>query len=210
VVDLLYRYLREERLKHPREPGVYWVTDLVACSLKARFEREYAELSLADLFNPVLVQGLLTHVGLEALLSRLLEAEGVRVEVEPEAQVEVDVGRLGLGSGRVVVRGRIDVVLTGPRGERCGIEIKTARSDLQLPLEHHVDQVRAYNTLFDLPRSYLVYVTPERVTQFEVAERMGLDEIARRALEPRAPRYPWECRYCHFSVLCPSKVTRAQ
>lgn len=208
LVSELYRYFKEERLKHAREPGVYWVTDLVACSLKAKFASEYPELDLADLFDPTLVQGSLLHKGLELLLSQLLGAKGVGVEAEPEASLELDLASLGLGAGRAVVKGRADIVASLPGGGRVGIEIKTMRSDAQLPLEHHVDQVRAYNTLFSLSVSLLLYATPGRIAQFEVSDRMSVGEIARRIAEPKAPRYAWECRYCRFSVVCPSRVAR--
>lgn len=207
IVEELYKYFREERVKHVREPGVYWVTDLVSCSLKPQYERLYPELSMPDLFNPVLVQGVLVHKGLGLLLAQLLEVKGAKVEVEKEASIEVDLSAVGL-SGKAIVKGRADVIVSLPGGERVGIEVKTARSDIQLPLEHHVDQVRAYNTLFVLSRSYLLYVTPERIVQYEVSERMSVEELALRVAEHKAPRYAWECRYCSFAVLCPSKVTR--
>jgi len=203
LVKELYAYFREERLRHAREPNVYWVTDLVACSLKPRFAQEFPELDLARFFSPAAVLGVLVHKGVERLLSELLGSRGICVEVEPEASAELD-----LGAGRVVVRGRADMVIRLPDGSRLGVEVKSARSDAQLPLEHHVDQVSAYNTLFGLERSILLYVTPDRIAQFEVSRKMSLEEIGRRIAEPKAPRYPWECRYCPFSVVCPKKVSR--
>lgn len=208
IVGELYRYFREERLKHPREPGVHWVTDLVSCSLKVEFERAYPELSMSDVFNPVLVQGVLVHKGLGLLLAQLLEAKGARVELEKETSIEVNLSEAGLEGSRALVKGRADIIVTLPDGEVLGVEVKTARSDVQLPLEHHVDQVRAYNTLFALSRSYLLYVTPERIAQYEVSDRMSIKEMAFRIVERRAPRYAWECKYCDYSVLCPSKVTK--
>lgn len=205
VVAELYSFFRAERQKHGREPGVVWVTDLVSCSLKSRYSLQYPELELAELFNPVLVHGTLVHKGLEELLKLILEQKGVKVEVEPEASVEVDLSSYAPGSGKVVVRGRADMVLTLPTGEKQGVEIKSMRGDMPLPLEHHVDQARVYNTLFNLTRTLLVYVTPERITQYIERERLQVDEIARRILEQKAPRYPWECKYCPFSILCPSK-----
>ncbi|MEM2475464.1 MAG: hypothetical protein QW407_06025 [Thermofilaceae archaeon] len=208
IVEELYRYFRDERSKHSREPGVHWVTDLVSCSLKVRYEQLYPELSMPDVFNPVLIQGVLIHKGLGLLLAQLFEAKGAKVEVEKEACVEVDLTAAGLAGGKALVKGRADIIVSLPSGEGIGIEVKTARSDIQLPLEHHVDQVRAYNTIFDLSASYLLYVTPERITQFEVEERMSMEELALRATEHKAPRYTWECRYCNFAVLCPYKVTK--
>lgn len=207
IVEEIYKYFREERLKHAREPGVHWVTDLISCSLKPQYERLYPELNMSDVFNPLLIQGVLVHRGLALLLTQLLEAKGAKVEVEKEACIEVNLGEAGLG-GKALVRGRADIIVILPTGERVSIEVKTARSDVQLPMEHHLDQVRAYNSIFGLSKSYLLYVTPERISQYEVSGRMSVEELALRVTEHRAPRYAWECRYCNFAVLCPSKVTR--
>lgn len=208
VVAELYSFYKSERQKHQREPGVVWASDLVSCSLKSRYSLEYPELELAELFNPVLVHGTLVHRGLEELLKQILGQKGVKVEVELEGSIEVDLSALAPGSGRVTVKGRADMILTLPTGEKQGIEIKSMRGDAPLPLEHHVDQAKIYNTVFNLSGTLLVYITPERITQYIERERLPLEEIARRILEQKAPRYPWECRYCPFAVLCPSKVTR--
>lgn len=204
IVKELYGLFREERARHQRERGVVWVTDLVSCSLKPVFSLEYEELALSEFFSPPLVLGTLVHRGLEALLSQVLAAKQYRVEVEPERSLEVSVD-----DAKYTLKGRADLVVTTPEGARIGVEIKTLRGDAALPLEHHVDQARIYNLLFDLEKSYLVYISPERLAQYEVGDRMGLDEVASRIREPRAPRYTWECRYCPFSVICPSKVTKA-
>lgn len=207
LVAELFNYFRAERAKHQREPGVVWVTDLVSCSLKSRYSEVYPELEMPQLFNPAAVHGTLVHRGLESLLAEILAGRGAEVRLEQEASAEVDLSQVSPGAGKVVVKGRIDaLVLLG--GERVGVEVKSMRGDAPLPLEHHVDQVRLYNLLFDLPATILLYVTPERVAQYEVRERADWREVAQRVLEPRAPRYPWECRYCPFAVVCPSKHVR--
>jgi CRISPR-associated exonuclease Cas4 len=185
---------------------VVWVTDLVSCSLKSRYSEEYPELEAPQVFDPILVTGTIIHKGLQGFLKHVLgEGKGLKVEVEPEASAEVDLSQFQPGAGKVVLKGRIDAVVALPGGERVGVEVKSMRGDAQLPLEHHVDQVRLYNLLFDLPATILLYVTPERVAQYEVRERADWREVAQRVLEPRAPRYPWECRYCPFAVVCPRK-----
>jgi len=208
LIGILYKYFKEEREKHVREPGVYWVTDLVSCSQKEKFSRIYPELELAQLFKPILIQGVLVHVGLENILKEILKDLGAEIEVEPETTLKLDLGKFIPGAGEVVIKGRVDLVVKLPSKGRVGIEIKTARADLSLPHEHHVDQVKIYNTLFNLDQSYLIYVTPDRVTQYGIEERMSLADIAERVAKPRIPRYSWECQYCPFSVLCPNKVVR--
>lgn len=209
LISILYEYFKEEREKHVREPGVYWVTDLVSCSQREKFSRMYPELELAQFFKPVLVQGVLVHVGLEKILEEAMRGRGAEVEIEPEASLELDLEEfIPDAGGRVIIRGRVDLAVKLPSGENVGVEVKTARADLSLPHEHHVDQVKIYNNLFNLDKSYLIYVTPDRIAQYEVAERMSLASIAERVAKPKAPRYAWECQYCPFSILCPHKVTR--
>ena len=208
LVAELFNYFRAEKAKHQRELGVVWVTDLVSCSLKSRYSEEYPELEASQVFEPSLVLGTIVHRGLQGFLRYALgEERGYAVEVEPEASAEVNLSQFQPGAGKVVLKGRIDAILTSPEGERVGVEVKSMRGDAQLPLEHHVDQVRLYNLLFDLPATILLYVTPDRITQYEVGERADWREVVQRILEPRAPRYPWECRYCPFAVLCPRRQT---
>ena len=191
LVSLLYEWSKEEAEKHQRELGTFWVVDLVRCPLKRDFERKYPELSSSLIFRPNLLLGRLVHLGLEKLLSE--RVEDVRVEVEGEREVYVE-------TGKVKVRGRIDIII----GE-IGIEIKTARADFSMPQQHHVDQLRAYNWLFDLSGGILIYVTPDRIAQYEVMETMEEGEIKERILSDKAPRYDWECVYCIYNVLCPQK-----
>jgi CRISPR-associated exonuclease Cas4 len=82
------------------------------------------------------------------------------------------------------------------------------RGDMPTPLEHHLDQVKIYNYIFGLEKTILVYVSPDRVTQHEVSGKASQEEMVRRLVEPAAPRYPWECKYCPFSVLCPNKAAK--
>ena len=197
VLDLigeLYRYFREERERHVREEGVYWVIDLVSCSQKERFSRIYPELELAQLFNPILIQGALVHAGLEEILKEVLGKKGARVEVEPEGSLELDLREfIPSAEGKVSIKGRVDLLVELSSGKRVGIEIKTARADLSIPHEHHVDQVKIYNTMFDMDESYIIYVTPDRITQYRVEEKMSMADIAGRVAVPKVPRYSWEC-----------------
>lgn len=199
LVNLLYNYVKAEREKHKREPGVLWVSDLVRCPLKRVYEERFPEIALSDMFKPSLVLGTLLHKGFEGLLKELLKEYTVQLEVEGSKEVLLESGEI------LVIKGRVDLLLT--RGdERVAVEIKSARSDRGIPQEHHVDQVRAYNWLLNLERSILIYVTPDRVTQFYVDERMSDSEIASIAASRKAPRYSWECSYCSYSIVCPNKI----
>ncbi len=199
VVNMIYSYTKAEREKHRREKGVVWVTDLVRCPLKRLYEELYPELSLREVFKPSLIVGTLIHLGLERVLKEVVQEFSVEVETEWSKDVVLEDG------STVVVRGRLDVLLSrGP--ERIAVEIKSSRSDRGIPQRHHLDQARAYNWLADTAGTLLLYVTPSRVTQFYVEDRMDATEVVSRIASRRAPRYSWECAYCAYSVLCPSKV----
>lgn len=204
VIELLFSVRRRERAQHKREPETYWVTDLVRCPLKREFEEKYPELVEQHVFHPVFILGDLVHAGLERLLQEELAQHGASVEVEVEGVKKVKLP----GKGLVRIKGRMDV-LVELGDKRIGIEIKTARGDAGLPLQQHVDQVKLYNWLFDLSSSVLVYVTPERVTEYTVADAFDESDVAEMVLSSESPRYAWECGYCSFAVLCPNKVKRS-
>jgi len=197
----MYSYTKAEREKHKREKGVFWVTDLVRCPLKIVFEERYPELSLQEVFKPSLIIGTLLHRGLESLLKELIQTRGYTVETEVEVFKDVVLE----DSSVVYVKGRLDVVLSREQ-ERVAIEVKTLRSDRNIPQKHHIDQVRAYNWLTDSSGAVLLYVTPARIAQFYVEDRMDDTEVVSRITSKKAPRYSWECVYCAYSVMCPNKV----
>lgn len=199
LISMLYRVNKEERERHPRRTETYWVTDLVRCLLKRDFELKYPELVENEVFMPIYILGTLIHKGLQELLKSTMP-NNVVTEVEGRREVRLSDGRI------VTVEGRADVLIKIGE-ELVGVEIKTSRSDLELPKQHHVDQARIYNWLFNLNHTILVYVTPERVTQFFIGDRATDEEVLERLTSNRFPKYEWECRYCNYSVLCPHKVS---
>ena len=125
-------------------------------------------------------------------------SEAVKTEVEYEREVIVD-------NVSYIVKGRIDAIV----GDNV-VEIKTSRSDINIPHPHHVQQVRVYLWLTGLRRGLLVYLTPERIAEFYIETPASDGEIIDLirsiiAGEP-APRYSWECNYCAYSSLCPRKT----
>ena len=192
IVEIMYELKRQEKDKYRRLPNVYWVTDLVRCPLKREFEIKYPDLTSSDLLNPVFILGMLVHMGLEKILVDFRHAE---VEVEKYKKVKIGEGQ------EVVISGRIDALID----KKIGVEIKTSRSDTGIPLEHHVLQCKIYNWLFDIDKTILVYVTPDRFTEYEVSGKLGDEDIVKLITEATAPRYDWECNYCTFRVICPRK-----
>ena len=198
LVDLVYKFRKEEKEQHQRVECVYWVTDLTRCPLKRTYEFKYPELIAKDVFSPIFIMGDLAHRGVESLIKEFF-LNAASVEVEGSRELTLPNGR------KVIIRGRVDAIIDLGEGSSVGVEVKTARADLGIPQQHHIDQVRIYNWLFNLSYSILFYVTPDRVTQFEVRDRAAEEEIIERITSSTYPRYPWECSYCPFSVLCPHK-----
>jgi len=200
VAELLYRWRIEEARKRLEEKGEneIYVTELVLCPLKPRFQRMYRELALAHSFSPLALLGEFAHIGIERVLREILGEDVVKVEVEYERGVEVD-GR------SYVIKGRVDAIV----GDTV-LEIKTSRSDANIPYQHHVQQLRIYLWLTGFSKGLLLYVTPERLVEYPVTDPASDGEIldAVRSIEvgEPAPRYPWECQYCPYAQLCPRRV----
>lgn len=200
IIELLYRWRVSDSARHAgeRKPNELYVTDLVYCPLRYRYQAEYRELALASSFSPATLLGTLAHSGFGRVLEELF-GDKVRLEVDYGKSVKVD------GDLYVVV-GRVDAVV----GDTV-VEFKTARSDASIPQEQHVLQVRVYLWLTGLRKGIILYATPDRVAEYEVQDPATDEEVARLVRETvtgrPAPRYQWECRYCAFSVICPRKVS---
>jgi len=207
VSTLLFRWKYAESKKHERRPGVVWITDLVSCPLKRKLSEMYPELSEADPFNPVTLEGDIVHIGLEKLLKDIY---GDRFQAEVEGEKKV--------SG-VTVRGRIDGLID----KVYGIEIKSVKGDYRTPHTHHVMQALLEMWLFDLLEVEIVYVSRDSVLSYIVSDRVNRPEwsenyilkdrltdndVAKMIADNTAPRYPeFECRYCSFAFCCPAKVS---
>jgi len=203
IVEFLYKKKLEDYYSHVKEENVFYVTDLIRCPLKVKFEREYKELALSEVFTPAGILGELVHRGLESILK--IEGYKAEVEVEKEKSVEVE-GR------NYIIRGRADVILRREENINEGliIEIKTARRDEGIPQKHHMMQLRLYLWLFEFNKGVLLYITPDRITEYLVEGALDTATVIRLVEEnirlSPAPRYVWECSYCIFSKLCPNKV----
>jgi len=193
VLEKLYRRALEdfkEHLKDATNPSIIYVTDLVSCSQKREFRLKYPELTFK--FEPSHILGSMVHLGLE----EVLKEEGYDVEVEFEKDVTID-------SRKIKVKGRVDAI-----NENYIIEIKTARSDLGLPHEHHLMQLQIYLNAFNRKAGILIYITPDRLAEYYV-ERKPLDLeslIAEVMYNSVHPRWNWECRYCPFAKMCPYRI----
>jgi len=181
------------------DPSVYYVTDLDSCSLKRWFRIRLAdELGDLGVLNARLLFGDVVHAG---VLTVLKEIYGGRIKTELEGEDAVSAEKTVVVDGRrYTIAGRIDAILD----DVVGIEVKsnTSPPDEPLPLPWHVTQAKAYNWLFNLQKTLLVYVTPHGIHQFEVSEPLREEEVREVIREEKSPRWSWECRYCEFSPLC--------
>lgn len=199
LVELVYRWRIDEASKRLEKKldNEFYVTDLVYCPLKYRYQKLYRELAVISAISPAAILGELAHYGLEKVLVDLLGEGNVKTEVEYEKHVEVE-------NTMYIVKGRVDAVI----GDYI-VEIKTGRSDISIPQSHHILQTRIYLWLTGFRKALLLYVTQNRIAEYLVdtpASDGEISDLVRGILTGLpAPRYAWECDYCTYSTLCPSK-----
>jgi len=188
-------YLREyneykDRLKDMTNPRIVYVTDLVSCPQKRHYRMIYPELVFH--FEPIFILGNLIHLGLESVLKE----EGYDIEVEFEKIFNIE-------GEEYIVKGRVDAI-----SETEIVEIKSTRSDINIPLEHHILQLQLYLNLLNKEKGILIYITPERISEYQISKKEI--DITRLLMETVKntihPRWSWECKYCTYAKLCPYKV----
>lgn len=214
IVDLIIRLQFKEFEEHyniiSTRPNVVWVSAVVQCPMKWVFLKKYPEISKADI-KGYYVLGKAVHYGIQWLLQNYphdLGFDFVEVEQNVEKIVDLDTDT------KIVLSGRVDAI--GYRDhseylEKTVIEIKTARSDIGIPHQHHVDQLRIYMNMVNAQRGILLYITPDRITEFEIENPMSdeeLLELLENFMELKSPRFDWECQYCIYSGFCPKKIAR--
>jgi len=210
VTELLYRLQLREFEDHFRRIKEYkgwliWVSALTQCPRKWYYMLRFPEVAQTE-FKGAFVLGRTAHVGMQQLLLSYYPALGydrLAAEVEVEKRIVLDDGR------DVLLTGRIDA-LAYKADERVVYEFKTARSDMGLPHDHHLLQLRIYMNIVKAARGVLLYLTPDRVAEYTVDEAIGdeeLENLVKEFLEFRGPRYDWECNYCQYSPMCPLKKT---
>jgi len=208
LTELLYRIHVEEFKQHVQrlDDSTLWVSALVMCPRKWVFMRLYPEIAFS--FRGYLALGRAVHVGIQEtvrLYAKSLGWRRVEVEKEVEKCINVDLGSLP----RIVrLRGKIDILAIDEEGNRIVVEIKSSRSDLNIPCEHHIQQLRIYMNLARANRGILLYLTPDRVAEYVYTEPISDEELQKLVasfLRMEGPRYPWECQHCNYAHLCPAK-----
>ncbi len=207
IIELLYRWRlkRQEQIK--RERNVIFITDLIRCPLKRIYEDKFPELTLSEILNPASILGDLVHLGLEDIIKDFMKNCEVIVEEEFEKVVELE-------GEKYYIRGRPDIVLKASNRVMV-VEIKSSRSDINIPYQHHILQTQLYAWLVNAKEGILIYVTPDRISEYSLSQlnvNVPTDDDVRNMIKElvtitTAPKYKWECKYCRFSSICPNKVT---
>ena len=210
IVELIYRWRIERLRRHSREESKIYITDLIRCPQKRDFELKFPELIYYDLVSTPAILGEIIHIGLESIVKEMYNKKD-RVLIESEFSK-----KLKINGKEYEIVGRPDIVIIGGEGNKLIIEIKSAKSDMNIPYEHHILQTKLYMWLLNANEGYLVYITPERVCEYSISSLdknfLSDDDVAnmiKELLEKKnVPKYKWECKYCKFSSLCPYKIIK--
>lgn len=191
IIDILYEWVLKEQLKklpESRDPRIIYVTDLVGCSHKYHLRKKYPELTLS--FEPAAILGDIVHTG----LGRLLAEKGFEVELEVSREIVVD-------GEQYLLKGRVDAF---KRDEGLVVEVKTSRTAINLPRDHHVKQLRIYLQLLGAEKGLLIYITPDKLVEYPIEyQPVDIEEEVKAIINDTVhPRYQWECKYCVYRKLC--------
>lgn len=186
-----------------KQSDTIYVTELIACPLKPEYEKQFPELALASIVaTPSTILGDIVHKGMREFLTNIAKEHNATISFEVEAEKQVKTFK---------IKGRADAILED-NGTRTVIEIKTSRTDKYIPMDHHKQQLRIYMWLFGAQNGKLVYITPDRISEYDITNPASDNEVQKLVEEyinkTRIPRYQWECTYCPYNVLCPYKVSK--
>ncbi len=190
VMEKLYRRVLSDYREHFKDatnPNIVYVTDMVSCSQKREFRIRYPELMFK--FEPAHILGDMVHIGIEGFLKE----EGFQVEVEFEKEISID-------NREVKIKGRVDAL-----NENYVVEIKTARSDLGIPHDHHLMQLQIYLNILNREKGILIYITPDRIAEFSIEKTpIDLEKLVKETIENiKHPRYSWECLHPNTLIFTP-------
>ena len=199
IVEKVFKTKIDEYFSHvdKKEENMLYVTDLVRCPLIPKYEQEYQDLAIFSTLNAATILGNFVHAGLEQFLKSHFTDVQTEVELEKDLIIE----------GKVIkIKGRADAIMTF-NGEKIVIEIKSGRTDKGIPYEHHLTQLKTYLWMTGIKKGLLVYITSDRIAEYQVNEPLDEAELLRLVEETlkksKTPRYPWECKYCVYSKICP-------
>lgn len=92
-------------------------------------------------------------------------------------------------------------------GRKRIIEIKTVRSVVNAPFEHHILQARIYLWLLKVKDAELWYFAGDGVKFYYISNPCTDNEIQEIIRTPSAPRWSqWECNMCKYNQLCELRI----
>ncbi|MCH4814972.1 MAG: CRISPR-associated protein Cas4 [Saccharolobus sp.] len=206
---LFRKRFNEKKTHEKKDSNTIYVTDLLYCPLKPQLREQFKELAYAEAYNPSTLQGSLIHDSIERILSEELNAE-VEVPIVKQLQIRDQV---------YTIVGRADAVK-----DNTIIEIKTSKSDIGIPRLEHILQLRIYinmlndnlnwNNRFGTFYGILLYITPDRITEFHIDNGINEDELSELVqdflYQRKTPKHEWECKFCVFAKVCPHKVITSE
>ena len=178
-----------EQISHymHKEDNVIWVSDLIRCKKKAELSNKHFYIFKPE---PYFVMANLIHIGLQKWLQ-----DNYNFEIEKEFEKKIE---------EFVIRGRVDAIDSNTVIEiKCTKDVKDNK-----PYEHHVLQLRLYLWLTGREHGKLIYITPNKLLEFDIHETMDDDEVLLLIDNWKSPRYEWECSYCDFACICNQAVVR--
>ena len=216
IQEVLYELNVEEFEKfNDVEGNVVHASVLPLCPLKWFYRLKYPDLVKAQQYSGYLILGKLVHIGLQRLLRELYDSgrlsgfKVLGVEVDLEKSINIENGDFPV---IVKIKGRADLIVEKD-GSKYVVEIKTSKSDFNIPAEHHVLQLKIYMNLASVEKGLLLYITPDRITEYYVNEAISdfeLQNLVQEFFKKKGPRYGWECNYCPFNILCPNKKANSK
>lgn len=198
VEGLIDYYLKMQRERYERTKDTFaTVTELVGCKKKAEFSRRYSNWTQ---IQPQILVGIITHIGVQNWVK-----EYYQIEAEFE---KTFYKKISIFDGYGIIEGTVDIL---NKTNNQVIEIKYSRDVYNnTPYEHHINQVRLYLWLTGCDEGKILYITPERIVEFEVNDPMSDNELLSFIHEWKSPRYEWECNYCSYNQFCPHAIKRKQ
>jgi CRISPR-associated exonuclease Cas4 len=208
IIDKIFEKKISEFQSHTREKDEIYVTDLVQCPLKYHFSKNYRELELQTIFEPQIILGDLVHLGFHEIIRKIFGNETViMTEVELKNIIEYE----GI---TYTIKGRADNIIKTQDGETFIIEVKSAKSSLGIPHQHHIQQLQIYLWMTGIKKGILVYFTNDKITEYFLETKYNnsyIQNMIRQLIEMNpAPKYDWECDYCPFIKICPRAVRKSE
>lgn len=207
IQEVLYRlYLKEFEEHSSASADEIYVSSLTLCPLKFFYAIKYPDIARITCYQPYLIVGKILHYGLERLLKEIKNLNFTLIDTEVNVEKRISIVRNGLPL-IITVKGRIDI-LVKEKDSLIPVEIKTAKGDHNIPSEHHVLQLKIYMNMLNASKGILLYITPDRITEYTVEGPISdydLVKLITNFLDRKGPRYPWECTWCIFNILCPNK-----